>query len=152
VSTSQQMQFLEAVQAGIVTLAAAYMPAVRVYLKKLPTDRKVDLPAAVVSLPANESEQMLGGFNLTEDIGFPAFVTFLKAGNAALDIESTDDPFSLLREKVILHFHNKNVTTPAENYTCKVEPRQIIDFDAFITRNTYAGALVVRGISRLLRV
>lgn len=148
--TSQQIQSLQAVAAAIEALALIGDPTV--YQKKLPTDRLTTLPAIVVSLPPGEGEQMLGGLNAREDVGFPVMVTFLIAENANLEIDADADQHSLWREEVIRKFHNQRLAAPPENWTCQVEPRQIIDFDAFINRNTYAGSLVVRCVSRLARL
>jgi hypothetical protein len=154
--TSLQCQCIAAVQAEIIGLNLAGLTRAQVYAKKFPTDRNVTLPAVICSLPPNEGEQMVGGLNEREDIGYPVFVTILKAENGGLEIDADMDTTSLWRETIMRHFHDKNPVGQTQNvasvYTCKVEPRQIMDFSAFIDRNVYAGGMVVRCLARQTRV
>lgn len=150
-STSLQIRCLEAVQSEIQGLALSGLPSAQVYAKKLPTDRDVTLPAVVCSLPGHAPEQLAGGLNQREDVGYPVLVTLIVAENQDLAINADADTHALWREKIVLHFHNQRLTGVSEVFTCKVEPRAIVDMDAFLNRNLLAGSLLVRCLARMPR-
>ena len=143
------MLCVEGVYADLPSLALSGSPTI--YKKKIPTDRNVTLPAIVCSFPPNESEFMAGGLNATEDIGYPVFLTFLIDGNQNMDLDAAFDTALLWRDTIIRHYHNKRLTGVSFVQYCKVTPRQIIDFDAFMNRNVCAGGVLIQCVGRQTR-
>ncbi len=141
------LRCIEAVQSAIQTMALTGLASAQVYAKKLPTDRDVTLPAVIVSYPPNEGERLAGGVHNKTDVGFPVLVTFLKADNQDMALAGAEN-MALWRRSVLLHFHNERLTGVSEVNYCTVEPRAVIDMEAF-TNNLHAGALVIVCWTRL---
>lgn len=123
-------------------MALTGLASAQVYAKKLPTDRDVTLPCVVCSYPPNEAERMAAGTNQRTDVGLPVQVTILDADNQDLTIGTDAEKMAEWRRSILLHFHGQRLTGVSEVHYCTVEPRQIVDLEAW-NRNINASALVV---------
>jgi hypothetical protein len=148
---STQQRCILAVQAAVQGFGLAGLPAEQVVAGKLPLDRNLTLPAVVCSLPADAGEELPGGFNQREDVGYPVQVTILGAENQDNDLNDQSDQLLLWRQDLLLHFHNLRLAGVSEVIYCKVEPRAIVDVAAFLERNLLAGGFVVRCYARQAR-
>jgi hypothetical protein len=152
VAASIQYRCIQAVHDEIQGLDLDGLASTHVHNRKLPSAERLDYPAVICSLPPGEGEQMVGGLNASEDVGYPVAVTIIAAENRDWSLDTDGDRCCLWREKIILHFHNKRLPGVSEVYHCKVEPRQTIDTEAFMDRNLLVSVLVVRCIARQARV
>ena len=94
-ATERHSRCLEAIRNDIAALGLTGMSSSHVVTKKIPPDRNIPgLPAIVVSYPGNEGEQMVGGLNQREDVGWPAMITILAepaTGNANVELDAAAD-------------------------------------------------------------
>jgi concanavalin A-like lectin/glucanase superfamily protein len=153
--TAVHMKCLTEIKTEIDALALSGTPTV--YKKKLPTDRIETLPCIVVSYPISKGETVnagpLVGTNQQDAFGFPVWVTFLQKENADYEINSDADTVALWRQKVLQRFSNQRINSNASEIdTCLATPLPIVDLDAFVNRNLFAGTVEIMCIGRLGRL
>jgi len=148
--TAVHSDCIDAVQAAIQSIGLTGLPNDQVYAFKFPFDREsmgLRFPAVHVSLPFSEVEQVLGGTNERDDWGYPVLVTIVTLSN-----QSTAIPVDVLnwRQNIRKKFHNQRLSAVSAVYTCKVEPRAIVDLSLF-GDNYDVSYLLVRCITREAR-
>ena len=134
-ATSTYYQILIAIRQRIADLGLTDIPVTQLYLRRVPTDRSVDLPAVIISPLGTET--LLIGTNASEDTGYPVLVTTVqgvtKLPTALASEENTRDltlevqELELTwRETIRFAFHNQRLPGVALVYRCLVEPQPVL--------------------------
>jgi hypothetical protein len=150
-TTSIYYQVLQAVQSAIQGLNlvlpdASVLPASRVYLYKLLTDRAITLPCVIVFQPP-VPETMPGGTNERDDTGYPVGVGILAASNQDYDLDSDDDPFIKWRQRIRRKFNEQRIVVD-QVYRCLWEPSPLIDYGLWEQGNLWVQGGIVRVLNR----
>jgi len=152
-ATSTYYQILIAIRQRIADLGLTDIPVTQLYLRRVPTDRSVDLPAVIISPLGTET--LLIGTNASEDTGYPVLVTTVqgvtKLPTALASEENTRDltlevqELELTwRETIRFAFHNQRLPGVALVYRCLVEPQPVLDLPLFRDQGLVVSGLVVR--------
>ena len=150
---STYYQILIAIRQRIADLGLTDIPVTQLYLRRVPTDRSVDLPAVIISPLGTET--LLIGTNASEDTGYPVLVTTVqgvtKLPTALASEENTRDltlevqELELTwRETIRFAFHNQRLPGVALVYRCLVEPQPVLDIPLFRDQGLVVSGLVVR--------
>ena len=152
-ATSTYYQILIAIRQRIADLGLTDIPVTQLYLRRVPTDRSVDLPAVIISPLGTET--LLIGTNASEDTGYPVLVTTVqgvtKLPTALASEENTRDltlevqELELTwRETIRFAFHNQRLPGVALVYRCLVEPQPVLDLPLFRDQGLVVSGLVIR--------
>lgn len=109
------------------------------------------LPAIMVTPFGSETIVNFDGTNARDDIGFPVLIAIVDAANRD---QSTDlNQWLLWREDIIDEFiHSPAGTTPrGVPLETMIEPKPIVDIQAWFQKNLFVSALVVRTKVRIER-
>jgi len=150
---STYYQILIAIRQRIADLGLTDIPVTQLYLRRVPTDRSVDLPAVIISPLGTET--LLIGTNASEDTGYPVLVTTVqgvtKLPTALASEENTRDltlevqELELTwRETIRFAFHNQRLPGVALVYRCLVEPQPVLDLPLFRDQGLVVSGLVIR--------
>lgn len=150
---------LQGVQAAIQALTltlpdASALPDAQVYLRKLPTDRAVPLPAVIVAVPPSPETLDTPGAVGADDWGYPCWVVLVVAANGDLTI---DGDYELRwRQQIRDTFHNRRPSAVVSALSvplkrCVVEPGPVIDVSLFQQANVWVSSLLVRVVTREVR-
>jgi len=151
--TSILFDILDAVRAGIQTLALPGLAAANVVVQKVPGDRAQDLPAlqfpcVLIAPHGSETTDPLAGTNLRDDVVYPVRVTILAADGG--DQQFGFRQYLGWRETIRRAFHNQRLDADL-CFNVQVQPLAIVDKSAWSDRQLFASAVVLNCFSREAR-
>lgn len=155
-SDATHMKVVEAVQDVIQALKLAGYVDRQVYLRRVPTDRNVSLPAVLVS-PGPEPEDLPDeGLNKSDYTGYPVLISVVSAGNQDLTVS---DKELYWRERIRKAFRFKEPSTvltglPTGTVIHKilVRPGPILDLNLWQQNNLCVSTLTLMVYVREARV
>lgn len=150
---STYYRILVAVRQRIMDLGLTDIPVTQHYLRRMPTDRSVTLPAVIISPLGTET--LLVGTNASEDTGYPVLVTTVQgvsklptalateenARDQTLEVQELELAW---RETIRFAFHNQRLPGVALVYRCLVEPQPVLDIALFRDQDLVVSALLIR--------
>lgn len=102
------------------------------------------LPAVTVSPFGREMIEPSRSTNVSDMIGYPAFIVFLDGADRAQSLTALDQRLQW-RAQVVDHFiENSLRTTDGVEYWTTIEPDTTVDPGAWFDRKVFAGAVMVR--------
>lgn len=151
---SMHFLLLQAIQARIIAVGLAEVGS-NVLIRKIPTERGLDsgqivYPAVIVS-PLG-TEQLPGGTNVRDDVGYPVLVSVLAANNQDLT-ENNLNKFLLWRELIAKAFRGDQQLVTGGDWNAhktKIEPGPVISPSA-VWNNLYQCSLTIRCEARQTR-
>lgn len=161
---SQSHKCREAVYNEILAMITAVtLPSItsaQVFDRLLPTDRGVigvqesggTTPAICVCFPTDIPPSLLGGSNITEDIGYPIAVLAIAAAEGDLEPSDNSDLVAYWTELITLHFHNKRLPGLTSVEIVQAEPLPVVAQEDFELRDLLVTGTILRCISRMQRV
>lgn len=108
--------------------------------------------AICVCFPADLPISLIGGTNITEDLGIPIVVAALAKAAGSLDPSTLSDRIAYWIEQVILHFHSKRLPGVTTVEIVQAEPLPMFSQEDFETRDILITGTILRCISRMQRV
>ncbi|MEQ8788875.1 MAG: hypothetical protein RIC55_21365 [Pirellulaceae bacterium] len=147
------MTILEQVQMEIQGLNLLGIDADSVHIVKVFTDTEEllpTLPGVLVGPADGESVPQGGGTNSRVDVGYPVAI-----GIFAADGDSQSDDFDrnlLWRERIRSKFVDQRLAGAPSVYTCRFEPREIVDRKRWLSRGLWSSSFGLRFLSREPRV
>lgn len=139
---------LTGVQSRIQGLSLLDIPNANIIVQKKADEKKVSLPAILISTGGPETMVPTAGTNVRDDIGYPVFVGIVAADNQ----DQTKDRAKYLkwREQIARAFRNQHLPGVTEVYTMQIETRDIVAPSWFVN-NLFVSSMVIRCISREVR-
>jgi hypothetical protein len=143
---------LRQVVADIKSLSLTGISNSNVYTQKVATDRKKDvaaLPAVIVAPFGSKVSPSTGGTNTKDEIEYPVLVATLAAADE--DQSTNLDRELTWHESILSKFIHQRLTGVTSVLTCRVDPKDVFDPNAFFGKNLDVGGLILRFISRETR-
>jgi hypothetical protein len=140
---------LAQVQTAIVARGLVGIGSANVIVQKVPGNRPADLPAQqfpciVIAPYASEQLDPLAGTTSRDDVVYRVIVAILAADNG--DQEAHFNLYLSWRQSLRQLFHDQPLANLC--FRVQVEPRDVVDREAWQQRNLFASALVLHCFSR----
>lgn len=153
-NATTHFDILQAVRQAVSDLNLPLVPRDQIYLRRIPTDRQVTLPACIIAPIGVET--LPPSTNASDDVGFPVLITLVNGVNkdttalaserAAKDLTMEISRVELeWRQEVRRAFHNKRLPGLEQRvYRCIVEPQPILDLPIYRDADLVVSSLLVR--------
>lgn len=117
----------DAIAEAIREIAASLnLPDEHVYSLEQVDHNRIDKPAIVVSYEAG-SEEMLGGSNVCDHIGYPVLVALYNNGPVNTPEDGSGPSITQFRDTVRALFNTKRLPAVGAVYNCRIVPQPMIN-------------------------